>query len=187
MCCLEEVECEFSGVGCEERPRQEDQEEHTRQSTQKHIALRATATMKTREIVQQRLGEQERLTQKKLQDQEQRLQASTTKTREIVQQRLDEQEKLAQKKLQDQEQRLLETLLVKLKEKEKKIQQLSDDLSRFMITQKKTEEAFQKQIEDARRIPMLNLNFKIENLKNLMGKSSWRSPMITHRYRFVIF
>ena len=186
MCCLEEVECEFSGVGCEERPRREDQEEHTRQSTQKHIALTATATTKTREM-QQRLDEQEKITQKKLQDQEQSFQASTTKTREIVQERLDEQERLTQKKLQDQEQRLLETLLVNLEEKEKKIQQLSDDLSRFMITQKKTEEAFQKQIEDARRIPMLNLNFKIENFKNLIGIYSWRSsPMITHRYRFVV-
>ena len=285
ICRLEEVECEFSGVGCGERPRREDQEEHTRQSTQKHITLTATATMKTREIVQQRLGEQERLTQKKLQDQEQsfqasttktseivqqrlneqekltqkkfqdqeqRLQASTTKTREIVQQRLNEQEKLTQKKFQDQEQRLqasttktremqqrldeqeklsqkklqdqeerlqgtitktreivqkkldeemqtlrtsveflqqkhLKTLLEILEEKEKKIQQLSDDLSRFMITQKKTEETFQKQIQEARRIPMLNLNFKIENFKDLMGRSYLRSPpMITHRYRFVV-
>ena len=253
ICCLEEVECEFSGVGCDERPRREDQEEHTRQSTQKHITLTATAIVKTREIVQQRLDEQEILTQKKLQDQEQRLQASTTKIREIMQQRLDDQEKLTQKKLQDreqgfqasttktreivlkkldeqkrftqkkfqdqeqrlqasatktreimqqrldeqekltrkklhdQEQRLLETLLEKLEEKEKKIQQLSDDLSRFMITQKKTEEAFQKQIQDARLIPMLNLNFKIANFKNLIGKYSWTSPpMITHGYRFVV-
>ena len=30
MCCLEEVECEFRGVGCEERFRREDQEKHTR-------------------------------------------------------------------------------------------------------------------------------------------------------------
>ena len=187
ICRLEEVECEFSGVGCEERPRREDQEEHTRQNTQKHITLTATATMKTREIVQQRLGEQVRLTQKKLQDQEQGFQASTTKTRDIVQQRLDEQERLTQKKLQDQEQRLLETLLEQLEEKEKKIQQLSNDLSRFMTTQKKTEEDFQKQIQDARRIPMRNLNFKIENLKNLLSKSSWTSPpMITHGYRFVV-
>ena len=75
-------------------------------------------------------------------------------------------------------------LLEKLEEKEKKIQQLSNDLSRFMITQKKTEEDFQKQIEDARRIPMLNWNFKIEKL---MSKSFWRSlPMITHGYRFVV-
>ena len=247
ICRLEEVECEFCGVGCEERPKREDQEEHTRQSTQKHITLTATATMKTREIVQQRLDEQERLTQKKLYDQEQGFQASTTKTREIMkqrldeqekklqdqeerlqgsitktkkivlkklddqerftqkkfqdqeqrlqasttktsemQQRLDEQEKVTQKKLQDQEQKLLE-MLVKLEEKEKKIQQLSDDLSRFMITQKKTEEDFQKEIQDARRIPMLNLNFKIDNFKNLMGKYCWRSPpMITHGYRFVV-
>ena len=57
MCHLEEVECEFSGMGCEERPRREDQEEHTRQSTQKHIALTATATIKTREVVQLKLDD----------------------------------------------------------------------------------------------------------------------------------
>ena len=59
MCRLEEVKCEFSGVGCEERPRREDQEEHTRQSTQTHIALTAAATVRTKEIVLKKLNEQE--------------------------------------------------------------------------------------------------------------------------------
>ena len=39
---LEEVTCEFSDMGCAERFR-EDQEEHTRQCSQKHLSLTAAA------------------------------------------------------------------------------------------------------------------------------------------------
>ena len=55
MCHLEEVGCEFSGVGCEERFRREDQEEHTRQNSQKHLTLAASLAKQ----LQQKLEEQE--------------------------------------------------------------------------------------------------------------------------------
>ena len=55
MCPLEEVECEFSGVGCEKRFRREDQEEHTRQNSQKHLTLTASLAKQ----LQQKLEEQE--------------------------------------------------------------------------------------------------------------------------------
>ena len=47
MCRLEEVGCEFDGVGCEERFRREEQEEHTRQNSQKHLILTASLAAKT--------------------------------------------------------------------------------------------------------------------------------------------
>ena len=56
MCRLEEVGCEFSGVGCEERLRREDQEEHTRQNSQKHITLTASLAKQ----LQQKLEEQDK-------------------------------------------------------------------------------------------------------------------------------
>ena len=168
------------------KQRLDEQERLTQKKLQDQEQRLQASTTKIREM-QQRLDEQERLTRKKFQDQEQRLQASTTKTREIVHRKLDEEMQTLRTSVEFLQQKLLEKLLVKLEEKEKKIQQLSVDLSRFMITQNKTEEAFQKQIQDARIIRMLNLNFKIENLKKLMGISYWRSPpMITHGYRFVV-
>ena len=56
MCHLEEVECEFSGVGCEEWFRREDQEEHTRQNSQKHLTLTASLAKQ----LQQKLEEQDK-------------------------------------------------------------------------------------------------------------------------------
>ena len=49
MCRLEEVECEFSGVGCDGLFRREDQEEHTRQNSQKHLTLTASLAVETKE------------------------------------------------------------------------------------------------------------------------------------------
>ena len=178
MCRLEEVECEFSGVGCEERPRREDQEEHTRQSTQKHITLTAT-TMKTREIVQQRLGEQERLTQKKLQDQEQSFQASTTKTREIVKQRQDEQEKLSQKKLQDQEERLQGTItktktivLKKLDDQERFTQKkFQDQEQSFQASTTKTREIVKQRQDEQEKLSQKKLQDQEERLQGTITKT----------------
>ena len=60
MCRLEEVGCEFSGVGCDGRFRQEDQEEHTRKNCQTHLTLTASLTVETKEQLQQKLLEQDK-------------------------------------------------------------------------------------------------------------------------------
>ena len=60
MCRLEEVGCEFSGVGCDDRFRREDQEEHTRQNSQKHLTLTASLAVETKEQFQQKLLEQDK-------------------------------------------------------------------------------------------------------------------------------
>ena len=52
MCRLEEVGCEFSGVGCDDRFIREDQEEHTRQNSQKHLTLTASLAVETKEQLQ---------------------------------------------------------------------------------------------------------------------------------------
>ena len=63
MCRLEEVGCEFSGVGCEfsgvgcdGQFRREDQEEHTRQNSQKHLTLTASLAVETKEQRQETQG-----------------------------------------------------------------------------------------------------------------------------------
>ena len=59
MCRLEEVGCEFSGVGCDGRFIREDQEEHTRQNSQKHLTLTASLAVETKEQLQLKLLEQD--------------------------------------------------------------------------------------------------------------------------------
>ena len=53
MCRLEEVECELRDVGCGGRFLREDQEEHARQNSQKHLTLTASLAVETKEQLQQ--------------------------------------------------------------------------------------------------------------------------------------
>ena len=56
ICRLEEVECEFSSVGCDDRFIREDQDEHSRQNSQKHLSLTASLAVETKEQLQQKLN-----------------------------------------------------------------------------------------------------------------------------------
>ena len=87
MCHLEDVECEFSGVGCENRLRREDQEDHTRKNSQKHLTLTASLAVETREQLQDQVAkyrEREQNLKQKLEEQEQKLM--------VQEQNLDEQD-----------------------------------------------------------------------------------------------
>ena len=68
MCRLEEVACEFTGVGCEGMFRREEQEEHTTHNTQKHLTITAAAAIKMKEQLQQQEEKIEYL-EKKIQHQ----------------------------------------------------------------------------------------------------------------------
>ena len=126
MCRLEEVGCEFSGVGCDGRFIREDQEEHTRQNSQKHLTLTPSLAVETKEQLQQKLLEQDKkhkeeegdLRQKieeqenKIEEQEKKLNAQVIEHREEVVQKLAEQKKMLEEffelKLQCLDQKLLE-------------------------------------------------------------------------------
>ena len=85
MCRLEDVECEFSGVGCEYRFRREDQEDHTRQNTQKHLTLTASLAVETREQLQGQVAkyrEREQNLKQKLEEQDQKLKELEQKLKE---------------------------------------------------------------------------------------------------------
>ncbi len=58
VCRLEEVECEFKGVGCEDRFIREDQEEHARDNNLKHLTLTATLAVESKEKLQLIIQEQ---------------------------------------------------------------------------------------------------------------------------------
>ena len=99
MCRLEEVGCKFGGVGCDGQFIREDQEEHTRQNSQKHLTLTASLAVETKEQLQQKLLEQdkkhkeeEEKLRQKIEEQEKRL-IEQEKTLNEHQKKLNEVEK----------------------------------------------------------------------------------------------
>ena len=117
MCRLEEVGCEFSGVGCDGRFLREDQEEHTRQNSQKHLTLTASLAVETKEQLQQKLLEQDK---KHKEEEEKHLTLTASlavETKEQLQQKLLEQDK----KHKEEEEKLKQ----KIEKQEKKIEELA--------------------------------------------------------------
>ena len=123
-CRLEEVGCKFSGVGCEERFRREDQEEHTRQNSQQHLTYTALLAVEMKEQLQQNILEQDKKHRHDMQEVNQIVKE--------LEKRLQNQENLhkegykkLQQKLQDQEKEHKveeQTLKKKLEEQEKKLE-----------------------------------------------------------------
>ena len=67
------IECEFKEVGCSEKVKREDSEEHMREKAQTHLSMMAAASVKMWQEFQTKLQEQERRFeefQKKLQEHE---------------------------------------------------------------------------------------------------------------------
>ena len=65
MCRLEEVQCVFSGAGCQAKFIRENEDEHMDQNTQKHLALMPAATLR----ISQKLQEQQEVSEKKMKQQ----------------------------------------------------------------------------------------------------------------------
>ena len=157
MCRLQEVGCEFSGVGCDGRFIREDQEEHTRQNSQKHLTLTASLAVETREQLQQKLLEQdkkhkeeEEKLKQKIEEQEKKLKEEEKK-RQRQEEKLGEQEKMLEqqeKKLGEQKEKL-NGQEKKLEEDEKKRQQQEKKLGE---QEKKQEEQEKKQDEQTKKL-----------------------------------
>ena len=70
ICLLEEVACKFERVGCKERPRRENLEEHGHENMEKHLALTATTTASLKDEIDSKIDKnthheaEERLVQK---------------------------------------------------------------------------------------------------------------------------
>ena len=149
MCRLEEVVCEFSGMGCDKRFRREDQEEHIRQNSLKHLFMTAAASFKMNQKLQQKLLEEETKLQKqegKLQKQEGKLQEQEGKLQE-QEEKLQEQEGKLQEqegKLQEQEGKLQEQE-EKLQEQENKLQEQEEKLQEQEGKLQEQEEKLQEQ------------------------------------------
>ncbi len=59
ICRLEEIECEFSSVVCDGRFIREDQDEHARQNSQKHLTLTTSLVVCIKKDFQQKIEKQE--------------------------------------------------------------------------------------------------------------------------------
>ena len=187
MCRLEEVGCEFSGVGCDDQFIREDQEEHTRQNSQKHLTLTASLAVETKEQLQQKLLEQD----KKHKEEEEKLR-----------QKIEEQEKkieeLAKKdnKHNDEEQKLKQ----KIEELEKKQENELDEQKLELVGQTQdSKESVDRLVDQQKSLQaqLSELSSQLELIRTftMMGftkakneSSTWRSPaMYTYLYRYKFF
>ena len=201
MCRLEEVECELRGVGCCGRFLREDQEEHARQNSQKHLTLTASLAVETKEQLQQKLLEldqrhkevEEKLKKKKEEQQAKKLGEQEKKLGEQEkklgeqEKKLGEQEKKLgeqEKKLGEQEKKLWEQDVVSQLEKKFRV-----ELERELQELKKMFLVFEEKVSSTlffhRTFEMRN--FSVEKRKD--KPSDWKSPaMYTHMngYKFCI-
>ena len=160
-CRLEEVGCEFSGVGCEGRFRREDQEEHTRQNSQQHLIYTALLAVETKEQLQQKIQEQDKKHRDNMQEVNQKVRELEKRLQDQDNLHKEEYKKL-QQKLQDQDK--------EHKEEEKKLKQNLDEQKKVLedMTLKRNFEM---------------KNFSQEKAKNIYG--DWYSPaMYTHVYGY---
>ena len=164
MCRLEEVECEFSGMGCDGRFRREDQEDHTRQNSQKHLTLTASLAAETKEQLLKKLLEQdkkhkeeeEKLRQKieeldkKLGEQKETLNGQDKRLDKEEKKRQQQEKKLGEqeKKHEEQKKKLVQQEK-KLEEEEKKRQQQERKLGE---QERKQEEQEKKLIEQEKKL-----------------------------------
>ena len=164
MCRLEEVGCEFSGVGCEGRFIREDQEEHTRQNSQKHLTLTASLAVETKEQLQQKMLEQdkkykeeEEKLRQKIEEQEKKIEKLAKKDNEHneeeqkLKQKIEELEKKQERELDEQKLELVgltqdsKEIVDRLVEQQKILQaQLSELSSQLGLTRTLTMMGFTK-------------------------------------------
>ena len=150
MCRLQKVGCEFSSVGCDGWFIREDQEEHTKQNSQKHLTLTASLAVETKEQLQLKLLEQDKKHKGEEKELRHKVEEQETKTKEQMN-RLNEQEKKLnehQKKLKEIEKRFQDQ--DRDREEEKKMQEEAErqkelELSRISFSQKFIVKSFSKE------------------------------------------
>ena len=187
ICRLEEVGCEFSGVGCDDRFIQDDQEEHTRQNSQKHLTLTASLAVETKEQLQQKLLEQdekhkeerEKLKRKveeenakvdiKLQTQHQKHMEVEERLRQKVQE-LEKKTKEQESKLEEQGKKLRKKLAQQEKLLEEEERKLNVQDKKLKEQEKKVIEQ-EKEIEDLNKAQQLlqqHFNLKLQGLEQML-------------------
>ena len=212
----EEVGCEFSGVGCNGLFRREDQEEHTRQNSQKHLTLTASLAVETKQQFQQKLLEQDKIHKEEEEKLRQKIEEQEKKIEELAKKHNDEEQKLKQKieeqekkfegqekKFEGQEKKLnaqvikhKEEVVQKLAEQKKMLEELFESKLRCLDQKllELTKKSNQNEIDIKKVSGMISLDrrFEMTNFSAEKAKDElcyWYSPaMYTHvcGYKFCI-
>ena len=167
MCCLEEVGCEFSGVGCDGRFRREDQEEHTRQNSQKHLTLTASLAVdqdkkhKETEEKFKKFEEQNRMLEMKLQNQEEKHKIEEQK----LKQKLEREVKKLENKDREHEEEWKRLKQI-IEEQKKDMQELRQML---VLQERKLEEETQKLLKEEQKLK-IELQNQCEKFKEQIKK-----------------
>ena len=182
MCRLEEVGCEFSGVGCDGRFIREDQEEHTRQNSHNHLTLTASLAVETKEQLQQKLLEQdkkhkeeEKKLRQKIEEQEKKIEKQEKKI-EKQERKMEEQEKKIEK-----EEKKMEEQKNKIEEQEKK----KEKQEKKMEEQEKKMEEHQKKLNEVKkRFQDQDRDHKEENkmLKQILEEQGERQKELEENF-----
>jgi hypothetical protein len=179
------VECEFKDIGCFEKFRREDLEEHMRDKAQTHLSMMAATSVKAQQEFQAKLQEQERMFGEKCSAQQQEFQA-----------KLQEQEKRFGEKCSAQQQELERKLGKQERDFKKMMKELERGLGEKMKRQEVEFEEYKKgtetELEDLKRRCGMSWKFTMENFSKEKAKdiiNDWKSPpMYTHPggYKFCI-
>ena len=191
MCRLEEVGCEFSGVGCNGLFIREDQEEHTRQNSQKHLTLTASLAVETKEQLQQKLLEQDKKHKEEEGKLRQKIEEQEKKIEELAKKVMDK-----DNEHNEEEQRLKQ----KIEELEKKQEKELDEQKLELVGQIQDSKDIVDRLVEQQNI----LQAQLSELPNQLGltrtitmmgftkakneSSMWKSPaMYTHPYGYKFF
>ena len=180
MCRLEEVGCEFSGVGCDDQFIREDQEEHTRQNSQKHLTLTASLAVETKEQLQQKLLEQDKKHMEEEQNLKQKIEELEKKIKDKDKECNEEEQKLKQK---------IEELEKVLCKQEKKLEKQEKELDEQKLELVEQQKSLQAQLSELSSQLGLTRTFTMMGFtKAKIESSTWRSPaMYTHLYGYKFF
>ena len=180
MCRLEEVGCEFSGVGCDGWFIREDQEEHTRQNSQKHLTLTASLAVETKEQLQQKLLEQDKKHKEEEEKLKQKIEEQEKKSKEEEKKRQRQEEKLGEqeKKLGEQEKRLGEQEKRLGEQKEKLLEQENERKKEEKNLKQKIEElntVQQQKLDEHKQSLEQQLNSKLQKLELMLKEVADKS------------
>ena len=154
MCRLEEVQCVFSGAGCQATFIRENEDEHMDQNTQKHLALMPAATLRIGQDFERKLQEQQEVFENKMKQQKEEHEQKQKENDERMQQlgeqlqKKDKQIKHVEQKLDRQNRESHEQQQKELQEKMKEKNEQITQVEQKMKEKDKQIESLQSKIQE---------------------------------------
>ena len=183
ICRLEEVECELRGVGCGGRFLREDQEEHARQNSQKHLTLTASLAVETKEQLQQKLLELDQRHEEEEERLKKKIEGNENTIETLKQTVLEQSNALESQALKLDQQKLFQQSM------EKKMAELSHQ----MKLQKKIMELQDKRLQEQKsmleQMVQRNVEANLQNIKitNFILKRTFKmKDFSVHKVRDVV-